>query len=207
MQEEDIIEILDDFDFSLIQFKESYKQELDKQKEKYNFDYSAGCTKIALFFPNIDFVIKIPFRGWNDIELFQGTDETWDYCELEEISYDVAKQSDLQDCLVQTKLLCYIQGYPIYKQPIVTLYNNYSKRIENEQSAKIVEESSDRIDEIDSSIPFGWSEDVVTYFGKNFFSKLLNFLSDMGINDMHADNVGYFKNKPIILDYSGYYEY
>ena len=51
-----------------------------------------------------------------------------------------------------------------------------------------------------------WVHEFLEVYGEDTFEEFTNFLTCFGINDLHSGNVGYWNNKPVIFDYSGYYE-
>ena len=48
--------------------------------------------------------------------------------------------------------------------------------------------------------------DFFSHYGMEEYSKLTNFLTKCGVNDLHQGNVGVIDDGPIIVDYGGYYE-
>lgn len=50
-----------------------------------------------------------------------------------------------------------------------------------------------------------WSRMVISIYGKKMCKSLCDFIRENKINDLHCHNLGYKNNKPIILDFSGYY--
>lgn len=50
-----------------------------------------------------------------------------------------------------------------------------------------------------------WGKLVISLYGKRVTKKLCEFIKEYGINDLHGSNIGYKNDRPIILDFSGYY--
>lgn len=51
-----------------------------------------------------------------------------------------------------------------------------------------------------------WTQSVIDYYGDKFFDKLLDFISEQNIHDLHDGNIGYIKDdngnlRPCILDW------
>ena len=44
------------------------------------------------------------------------------------------------------------------------------------------------------------------FFGEEILKQLDRFIDTYGINDLHTSNVGYIGNRPVLIDYSGYFE-
>lgn len=50
-----------------------------------------------------------------------------------------------------------------------------------------------------------WTLRAYHVYGKKFMQEFAAFTQDWGINDLHKGNTGYLKNRPVLLDYSGYH--
>lgn len=50
-----------------------------------------------------------------------------------------------------------------------------------------------------------WAKMVINLYGKKVAKALCEFVQENGINDLHNENIGYKNNRPVILDFSGYY--
>ena len=46
--------------------------------------------------------------------------------------------------------------------------------------------------------------DAINWYGENEIEKLLKFINDEKINDLHSGNLGYLNDRPVIVDYAGY---
>jgi hypothetical protein len=62
--------------------------------------------------------------------------------------------------------------------------------------------SYDAVDEL----PYHWILNFIKLYGEKEFLRLCLFLEEEGINDLHEKNVGYIDGRPVLFDYSGYYE-
>ena len=51
-----------------------------------------------------------------------------------------------------------------------------------------------------------WLKDFLEFFGEEILKQLNKFIDAYGINDLHTSNVGYIGNRPVLIDYSGYFE-
>ena len=50
-----------------------------------------------------------------------------------------------------------------------------------------------------------WAKLAISLYGKKTCKSLCDFIVEYGINDLHEENLGFKNNKPVILDFSGYY--
>ena len=50
-----------------------------------------------------------------------------------------------------------------------------------------------------------WASMAIILYGKRKCKALCKFIVENNINDLHGSNIGYLKDKPIILDFSGYH--
>lgn len=188
----------------------------------------SGVTKMALFFPNTDFVVKIPFNGttqhhyeWNDetdeyedtgevvFEPFEeaytnSEDDTWNYCQTEVEVYAQAKDAGVAEFFLEMELFAVLNDQPIYIQ----------------QKAEIFEDIKD-IDDYDSDTTdttrkkcrdrelrcFNacWISDAFKYYEEKKVFEFLKF-ADRNLEDLHTHNIGYVNDKPVIIDYAGYHE-
>ena len=51
-----------------------------------------------------------------------------------------------------------------------------------------------------------WLSDFLDYFGEDIFQKFMKFIDKQNIGDLHSDNIGYIGNRPVLIDYSGYWD-
>lgn len=183
------------------------------EKYKKPFNYATGATKGVLIFEQLGFVIKIPFcRNSEDYDdyyeccnYFTGadTDNGWDYCEAEADKYQRAKEEGISMCFAKTEKIGEIDGYPIYMQELASIYKNV------DYQSSHTEEDSRQVNSICDSNNFyifniEWLSDAFHFYGEKIFHKLLEFIRTVGINDLHDGNIGYIKNRPVLVDYSSF---
>ncbi len=144
-------------------------------------------------------------------ELF--SDEDWNYCDHEEYISDLAIEEGLADFFAKEECIGYINNYPIYKQEKVEVYA--SSNFRNKPSSK---DTYSLLDDIITSgptyldVPFcdldedrEWLAQALEYHGEEQFMKFLDFIERTDINDLHSGNMGYIGNRPVLLDYSGFW--
>lgn len=193
----------------------------------------AGCSKVCIFFDEMpNYVFKIPFRGcalkyycededcffnqfeydWssyhkyslaNNNNRFQLENE-FDYCEAEEFVYNVAVKWGIEDCFARTFKVAEYNGVPIYASERVKYPRfdiTYAQGISGNSREKARELSRE----------YGFSalgEDKLTsfvdFYGVDKIIKLILFLKNYRISDLHNDNVGFNDKQPVVLDYSSF---
>ena len=191
------------------------------------YDYANGISKFVIIpiKDKYDYVIKIPYtgsynfesgwysgsrnqyyhRGYEDYWAFEGgtyEDRPWDYCAIEVQNYNVASLKGFSDCLAKTELIGFVRGYPIYVQEKCETLRSCSRS----HSHSIEEISDFKYSHSWSNIPCDWLIDFKSYFGENKLNHFLQFLEDVNWNDLRDENIGYIKNRPVLIDYSDFLE-
>ena len=217
---EDIDKILDalqycDFDALENNDEVFYCQIVMPFREHYGekIEYAEGATKGVLLFKNLGFVIKIPYSMLDEYDICGAVDgaENWDYCSQEVNRYDMAEQEGLGDVFLQTELLDKVDGYPIYIQPYAQIFRNMVPEDISEHSYASSDEDKEQTRSINEEYAFDditniWESEVLALYGKDYYIKLKSFISDTDINDLRTANIGYYNNKPVLVDYAGFYE-
>ena len=191
------------------------------------YHHNHGVSKIALIPDNddIDFVIKIPYtgsynynsgyysgsknqyyhRGYEDYYPFEsGTydERPWDYCAIEVQRYAEASLEGFADCLAETKLLGFINNYPIYiQEKCITLSSSVSTHTHSRGERLYTRTICNW-----GGLPCDWMTDFRLYFGENKLRKFIQFLKNRNWDDLRDENIGYIKNKPVLIDYSNFLE-
>lgn len=194
--------------------------------DNYKFDYNYGTSKLVISIWNeenkskID-IIKIPFKGqyiykysedgeeyddWEE-EIFQeyshsGASKKWDYCEKEVINYNLAKEAEVDFCFAKTELIGYVHNYPIYKQQYVEDTNAYDREDYSEEERKKTVKTCQNKNFY--RISSNWLSNVMTVYGEQYLIKLMDFIKENNICDLHDNNLGYHNGAPIIFDYSDF---
>ena len=199
--------------------------------EDYTVD--SGASKVVLVFTNSDYVVKIPFKGefceYDDYDCenscnrdcscsrcsrgsvvenyyeFTGarigeSEYSWDYCAAEQFFYEKAVVAGVEEFFIKTIFIGEFDGHPIYLQEKVEVYGYNSQTKSSEQSKEIFIEKF-RDSEIQNA-NFGGL--LIECYGEDRINQLVEFLSEVGISDLHSSNVGICANRPVLFDYSGY---
>lgn len=161
-----------------------------------------GETKTVLIYRDWDFVIKIPnYYAY----------PKYDYCKLESDKYQSAKDCGIEKLLLETAYLITAGCIDLYVQPRFSCaatehesMRKASRKTHNLENKKIVRKIAKttydgyRIDSV-------WLARALQLYGKKFFLRFEKWSHENRVGDLHRNNVGWLKGKPIILDYSGYY--
>lgn len=165
-----------------------------------------GETKTVFLHKEWDFVIKVPnYYSY----------ARHNYCQLEADNYKKACAYRVERVLLETALLCTLKnGIQLYVQPRYTIDNNdymdspiHRHRLQKKCNtyrkpivSKVAGEMYDgfRLNNL-------WLSRVIQLYGKRFMRSLEKWTQENRIGDLHDCNVGWVNNKPIILDYSGYF--
>ena len=192
---------------------------IDKKKVP-EFDYDTGATKLVIIPENRDYVIKIPFNGkydynWDSREdgfiSFYGAEEDgWgdDYCAAEQLFYHRAEEAGYAEFFLKTEFEGNMYGYPIYTQKKVEDFCNYTPD-EIQASYSSGDSRKSLKSNMIASLPYYWTAACLTAFNEDLekLNDFISFLKETGIlSDLHTGNLGFVNNKPVIVDYGGFYD-
>ena len=167
-----------------------------------NCGRATGAFKECLIFPDMDFVLKIPFS-------FCSYSRECNACEDEIRTYQSAKEAGVEKVFLETWFIGYLRnGRPVYGQAKADYTSNSlpeSKKKKYERITRTVTENM-RNKVIhgmyDHSVNRLWVEMFISLYGKNFARKFETWTKETHLTDFHSGNIGYRKDKPIILDYN-----
>jgi len=202
----------DDLDYTNDSF---YDNIVSIFKEHYHKPFKAdnGCSKGVLIFEKLGFVIKIPFNYCDGYELCAVTegDNEWDYCSQEANRYKMAVDAEVEEAFLPTYYLTSIDCYPIYIQPCAEILENLSFEKYNEKSNNSSKEDRETLEDFNDTQGFCqlnivWEDEFYTLHGIDYFVRLKNFFKQHHIRDLRAANIGYYNNKPVLVDYASFDE-
>ena len=193
----DTTEILDLLNqYSESEFNNSWFEDIP------NCGRATGAFKECLIFPDMDFVLKIPFE-------FSKNSEMDNACHDEIKTYQSAKEAGVEKVFLETWFIGYLRnGRPVYGQAKADYTSNSlpeNKKKKYERITRTVTENM-RSKVIrgmyDHSVNRLWVEMFISLYGKNFARKFEAWTKETHLTDFHSGNIGYRKDKPIILDYN-----
>lgn len=167
-----------------------------------------GATKLCIVPKHADFVIKWSITYYDD-------SDDWDEA-LEEVSiYNKAVEAGLGMFFPKTEVFCIVNGITFVIQEKIdfsALNTPNSKESKYKYQTRTV--SPVIIEKMDNCFyqmkrgrelnPL-WASTAIVLYGKRKCKALCKFIIKNSINDLHYSNIGYLKDKPIILDFSGYH--
>ena len=131
------------------------------------------------------------------------TSNNWDYCALECAIYEEAHNRGLAQYFAEEVFFGEIGDHPVYIQKRVTPFDSYSSTTTHN-----FYETTSRCNKLNvRCINSVWTEDFMNFYGEQEYVKLVHFLDELKIYDLHAGNLGYLDGAPILLDYSDFREF
>ena len=209
-------------------FHEGYNSDFIKAMDDDFLDYynyAHGATKFVLIpvDTNTDYVIKIPYTGsfnhesgyyyhsyyhygredyW-DYTNGDDLERPWDYCANEVHRYKIANENYLSECFAETKLLGFVNNYPIYIQEKGIIYSSCPT---HSYSDKEIDKTS-RCCNNYRGIDRNWLTDFRFYYGEEKLLKFTHFIHEnRWDDDLRLENIGYIEDRPVLIDYSGFLE-
>lgn len=188
------------------------------------YNYAYGATKLAIIpvSEKEDYVIKIPYTGCYNYEsgyyinsFYHPTQEDywdycnsesdercWDYCAGEVNRYRIAAEKGFSHYFAKTELLGYINDYPIYiQEKCITFKSCQYRHIHTKEEKMITSNCCNYYNSINED----WLTDFRLFYGKEILFNFINFICNLNWDDdLRDDNIGYIKNRPVLIDYSGF---
>ena len=190
-------------------------------------DWDSGASKFVLLPRGKNYVVKIPYSGgwyhpddeWDEeigewveqeacFEEFEGSyvsgEGTWDYCAREEYLYKIAQEYGVEKYFLQTQRIGYVNDHPIYIQERADEigYGKGEKTYSDEERDSTREELKKR--GLYGRLNICWSMEFLASYGYDEYEKLIKFLEDEYVTDLHSGNIGYKDGKPVLIDYCGF---
>lgn len=193
-------------------------------KDKFiisNFKVICGCSKAAFVSKEGDFVCKVNYSGeinsygdYYDEEEedpyvdhgFIDYDYTYDYCKVEyDMSNDFIADGFGKFIAKVEKNKSINNGKMVfYTQEKAELFSNSDNHIYTKDSLdKAWDMTKDRyVFDLEEE----WIADAIERYGTEEVTELLDYIDEMGINDLHYNNIGYIGDAMVLIDYSGYWD-
>ena len=204
-------------------YEEEYEEELEDLAFRCEADdWAHGCTKLVLFFKELsDWVVKIPLFGeyheeddsYHDFEHANQNiqiENYNDYCAVEAYLTKEAYAEELDEMFAKTFYICDINGVPIYiAEKAEGVLNKGGVEYTSQHSAyeanDLYESYYDQLQE-SSLYDKHYFRYFVDQYGAWETERLIQFIVDWNIDDLHLGNLGFDKNGHIkIIDYSGFH--
>ena len=171
------------------------------------YQVADGASKMCIIIKKADFALK--WSTGHDYE--SDFDEAYD----EVLIYQRAVKAGLEMFFPKTQIFCTYNGINFIVQEKVDFStytipaskeNRYAHKTRTVSPA-VIEKMGNcfyqmrRGRELNSL----WASMAIVLYGKRKCKALCKFIIENSINDLHGSNIGYLKDKPIILDFSGYH--
>lgn len=166
-----------------------------------------GASKMCIILKEADFVIK-----WSTCFNYDdGFNEAYD----EVLIYQRAVKAGLEMFFPKTEVFCIHNGVIfVIQEKIDFSTSDIPISKENRYNSKTRTVSPAIVNKMDNCFfqmkrgrtlnPL-WASMAIVLYGKRRCKALCKFIVENNINDLHGSNIGYLKDRPIILDFSGYH--
>ena len=167
-----------------------------------NCGRASGAFKECLIFPDMDFVLKIPFE-------FRENSKKDNACYDEIETYQSAKEAGVEKVFLETWFIGYLaNGRPVYGQTKADCTINELSETKKKKYQRITQTVTETMRSkvirgiYDHSVNRLWVDMFIVLYGKKFAMKFEKWTKETRLTDLHGGNIGYRKDKPIILDYN-----
>lgn len=174
----------------------------NSQEIKQKFIFDSGCTKGVLIpVDDTPYVVKWSLGTYNN--------EAQREAEL----YEKAKQLQIERFFPCTEIL-FTHNEVVYvlQEKVDTNFSLRQKqkyslitKTATERMVNKVQEDLNKVPHHARQVNSTWIKMALVLYGKKRVKTFCKFVVENGINDLHGGNIGYIKNKPVVLDFSGYY--
>ena len=227
----------DSFETDVCYFFGASKAVFDNPKKDYviKIPFNGGEQEYSSEYSDEDGEIcygsEYRFEKFEYADHDSGVGSSWDYCEQEEIIYNRAVALGIGDMFAGTVKIADVHNYPIYASERAESYSqvDYGSTSSSETVRHIfsainqyyAEESElyrigeQFMEECEETEEFSSPDRMnleflgymITYYGKRKVRALCEFLFENRLNDFHSSNVGFIGDRPVLIDYSGFFEY
>lgn len=171
--------------------------------------YALGCSKIVLFFDEYpDVVVKIPFDGVRSVDSgkdFEVVTNEWNfihnYCAEELDIWYEAVEANVEKVFAEEAFVGRYHDLSLYAAERCNMDYGYAAMTapseDSKEKAKKI--TKDVYSEANEYIPT-----IIEQHGEEFAKKVLDFIEEFDINDLHSDNVGFKCGLFKFVDYSSY---
>lgn len=176
--------------------------------------YECGVSKICLFYENLkDWVIKVPILGYyyNEEDEYvdfthSGGDKPNDYCSIEAEYCFQADKYGLGECFAKTYYICTLQGIDFYcSEKIEEPFYSRSSNACSDFSYISARDLINCYGKYNSPLNLDQLQFFIDSYGYELSEKLMQFLIDFDIQDLHNGNIGFDTvNNVKIIDCAGW---
>lgn len=211
MTKEQAIDIIVNLEIDCTLDKYDIQEKIEDNNLSNEIKLHSGSSKICMDFLKADFVIK-----WSK-GLSYNENEDENEALRETYMYEKAKKENLEMFFPYTESLGQINNTYFVLQNKIDFsaediegkkrskYENISKTASLRMINKMEKGFIIKGCWYNRSLDSLWASMALVLYGKKFCKKLCKFIQENKINDLHSSNIGYKDDKPVILDFSGYF--
>ena len=166
-----------------------------------------GASKMCIVLKEANFVIK-----WSTCFNYDdGFNEAYD----EVLIYQKAVKAGLEMFFPKTEVFCIHNGviFVIQEKIDFSALNTPNNKVDrySHKTRTVSPAIVNKMDNCFFQMKRGrtlnplWASMAIVLYGKRKCKALCKFIIENEINDLHGSNIGYLKDRPIILDFSGYH--
>ena len=224
------------FETNVRYFTGASKAVFDNPERDYviKIPFNGGEREYSYGYPDengeICYDSKYRFEKFEYADNDSGVGSSWDYCEQEAIIYNRAVALGIGDMFAGTIKIADVHNYPIYASERAESYSHVdfgstssSETVRNiftpinhnypadSDLYKIGEQFIEECEETEEfSSPDRMNLEflgyMINYYGKGKVRTLCEFLFENRLNDFHSSNIGFIGDRPVLIDYSGFFE-
>lgn len=197
-----------DYSYDCYEMEEELDACLDELNE-YSCDrfngkviFRHGCYRVVIIDEDLDYVLKFSFcRSYHCCE-----NDTYDDCQTEEETYQIAIDNGVENNFAEVVSIGSFE-YNSTKTPILFLAKKMKVDTFNPNFNYDFKEfcNTHGINERDvlDIVTLSFARAFSSYYRNKptSFMKLIKFIREFNITDLHMENIGFVDNKPYIIDY------
>lgn len=168
-------------------------------EDKYCCEIFYGTSRTVFVFRKLKWVLKIPRKK-------QGVND----CDIEELVFQLAKREGLERFFAKPAKFLYERDYEVLPVYVMKKAETNEERVSEHfysyydmdcEDDAFIEEWFQKNFEEEQAVKAAFRD----YYGERVMNVLYDFLSTLGINDIHCGNVGYDdEDNLVFIDYAGY---
>lgn len=180
--------------------------------DKNGISFFHGASKLVIIDEESDWVIKLSYDCSIDVD--EGMES--DYCKRELYNYEKACEEGIDKFFAEIHMVGEVDGIEVYLQEklkvddgveedVDKIFRDYVYSLDESYYDDIEDEDERRALLADEVYEMDEGERIEAIFG--FEERLITFIENNDINDLHSGNFGYRGADLVIMDYSGWNVY
>ena len=176
---------------------------------KNGISFFHGASKLVIIDEESDWVIKLSYDCSVDVD--EGMES--DYCKRELYNYEKACEEGVDKFFAEIHMIGEVDGIEVYLQEklkvddgveedVDKIFRDYAYSLDESYYDEIEDDDERESILADDVYEMDEGERIEAIFG--FEEKLITFIEDNDINDLHSGNFGYRGADLVIMDYSGW---